>query len=135
MRFSPLKAIALALFISTGLAHASHKCDGMQIKIENKLAETLLVRNLNIVGGKLQPEHITKIADHSVMIFTLKAEERKVYVELDMHELSRPAKKLQIKFELRGGMLHCDHDDNSSAAEGISLSNRHLGDTVTYTIG
>lgn len=133
MKLTQVAAVALSL--SAGLAFASNQCDGMKIAIENNLPFKLLVAKPAVIGGEIQPADIRAIAENSVMIFTVKTDERKVNFEYTLRTDSIPSKTITLRFDLRNAVGRCDHDDNDSSAAGYSLTNKHFASTVTYTIG
>lgn len=126
--------IGLSSLLVAGIANAGSQCDEFEIKVKNNLQVDLKVNKFNFIGGDLQPGNIKKLDKQSEEIFVVKNSKKNMYAEF-VFETNNSSKLVTLRFNLTNALFRCDHDDEGSNADGISLKNdRSLG-KVTYTIG
>lgn len=129
-----IKVVCFSSLLATGMVNAGNQCDEFEIKVKNNLQIDLKINKFNFIGGDLQPSNIKKLEKQSEEIFVVKNSKKNMYAEF-VFEANNNAKFVTLRFNLTNALFRCDHDDEGSSADGISLKNdRSLG-KVTYTIG
>lgn len=93
-----LKLVCLASLLATGMAQAA-PCDGYTIKVNNQLADDLLITGAAIKGAELQPDGIGKINSKNSQIFNV-AKSTNGEMTGNMSFRTGTMKKAKIRFTL-----------------------------------
>ncbi|MBA2648450.1 MAG: hypothetical protein H0U75_02420 [Legionella sp.] len=105
-----LKSIQLtcmASFFLTGLAQAL-PCDGYVLKVNNKLADNLLVSSISFRGGDIQPGGLQLLKANTTQAFTVNGtSENSMAGHFEFHTLT--LKKVRINYTLFNNGDKCDH--------------------------
>lgn len=131
-----LKLACLASLLATGVAQASTPCDGFEIKVQNKLADDLLVSRIVLNGAEIQPGGIQKIDAKTSEVFSVSKSIDNVPMqgEFTFHTISLPSKDVTIKFKLENSGLICEHTDLTADDNDYSVEKTRVPGKVDYTI-
>lgn len=130
-----VKLACIASALSASIAHAAPSCDGFEIKINNHLADDLLVTKVHLNGAEIQPGGIQKIDGNSAQSFTINhsTEDLVMSGDLVFHTISLPSKEVKIRFDLKNTGLVCEHTDFSPESD-YAVDKTRLPGKVNYSI-
>ena len=130
-----IKLVCLASLLSTSFLYAATPCDGFELKINNNLADNLLVTTLKLSGAELQPGGIQKIDSKTAQVFTINSSSNDVPMvgEFTFHTISIPSRTVTIQFTLTNSSLFCEHTETSTSGD-YSVEKNRLPGSVHYTI-
>ena len=131
-----IRIACMASILVTSIVQASVPCDGFEIKIQNTLADSLVITKTELTGANLEPNGLQKIDGYSEATFTVNGSTAGVPMEghLTLRTLSLPVKTVRIRFNLDNRVLVCEHSNDASDGD-LPISHTRLPGKITYTIG